>query len=227
MLKPYILIFTALLFTSVCFAQEIEVKNKIGNNVTENFKVLASDKSVKNGLYQAIYNKKTVVATGLFENNKQTGVWRFYDRNGQALEIYDYTKKQLLFEAPEDTTSSLRYFVDKEIKPTDQITKPVKIGGRFYGFLPYLNLFKLPTQLVNYNPDLLNPRIELLISPLGRLSSYRVYFTILGSEKFVNMNLKLPNPDDLVFIPATYNGEAISSRIVIQCELSNSGHLEF
>lgn len=209
-------------------AQEtIDKKNKLTGNVSEIYKVLASNPNIKQGLYQAVFKKKTVIATGMFENDKKTGVWRFYDQKGQAMQIYDYSKKQLLFEAKEDTSSSLRYFVDKKLDSTSTVTKPLKIGGRYYGFLPYLNLFTLPKDLRDVNYDLFSGVVELLISPYGRLADYKVHLTALNFNRTINMNIHLPNEEDMVFIPATLNGEPISSRVVIQCYVTNSGHLDF
>jgi hypothetical protein len=228
MLKRFLLFFTSITLTTNCFAQEIvEKKAKLTDNVSQIYKVLASNKYTKQGLYQALFKKKTVVATGMFENDKKIGVWRFYDQKGQAMQIYDYTKKQLLFEAKEDTSSSLRYFVDKKLDSTSTVTKPLKVGGRYYGYLPYLNLFTVPKDLRDVNYDLFSGVVELLISPYGRLADYKVHLTAVNFKRTINMNINLPNEEDMVFIPATLNGEPISSRVVIQCYVTNSGHLDF
>jgi hypothetical protein len=228
MLKRFLLFFTSITLTINCFAQEtVEKKTKLTGNVSQVYKVLASNKYTKQGLYQALFKKKTVVATGMFENDKKSGIWRFYDQKGQAMQIYDYSKKQLLFEAREDTSSNLRYFVDKQLDSTSKITKPVKVGGRYFGYLPYLNLFTVPKDLRDINYDVFSAVVELLISPYGRLADYKVHLTALNFKRTINMNINLPNEEDMVFIPATLNGEPISSRVVIQCYVTNSGHLDF
>jgi hypothetical protein len=228
MSKRFLLFFTSIILTINCFAQEtVEKKDKLANNVSLVYHVLAGNPYTKQGLYQALFKKKTVVATGMFENDKKISVWRFYDQHGQAMQIYDYTKKQLLFEAREDTSSSLRYFVDKKLDSTSKATKPVKIGGRYYGYLPYLNLFTIPKDLRDINYDSFSAVVELLISPYGRLADYKVHLTAVNFERTINMNINLPNEEDTVFIPATLNDEPISSRVVIQCYVTNSGHLDF
>jgi hypothetical protein len=133
----------------------------------------------------------------------------------------------LLFEAKEDTSSSLRYFVDKKLDSTSTVTKPLKVGGRYYGYLPYLNLFTVPKDLRDVSYDLFSGVVELLISPYGRLADYKVHLTALNFKRTINMNINLPNEEDMVFIPATLNGEPISSRVVIKCYVTNSGHLDF
>ncbi|MDB5062070.1 MAG: hypothetical protein JWP67_1913 [Mucilaginibacter sp.] len=228
MLNRFLLFFTAIIITTNCFAQEtVEKKTKLTDNVSLVYNVLASNQYTKQGLCQALFKKKTVVATGMFENDKKAGLWRFFDQKGQAMQIYDYTKKQLLFEAREDTSSSLRYFIDKQLDSTSKATKPVKIGGRYYGYLPYLNLFTIPKDLRDVNNEVFSAVVELLISPYGRLADYKVHLTAVNFERTRNMNINLPNEEDMVFVPATLNGEPISSRVVIRCYVTNSGHLDF
>ncbi|MDB5286492.1 MAG: hypothetical protein JWR05_1441 [Mucilaginibacter sp.] len=228
MLNRFLLFFTAIIITTNCFAQEtVEKKTKLTDNVSLVYNVLASNQYTKQGLYQALFKKKTVLATGMFENDKKAGLWRFFDQKGQAMQIYDYTKKQLLFEAREDTSSSLRYFVDKQLDSTSKATKPVKIGGRYYGYLPYLNLFTIPKDLRDINNEVFSAVVELLISPYGRLADYKVHLTAVNFERTINMNINLPNEEDMIFVPATLNGEPISSRVVIRCYVTNSGHLDF
>ncbi|MBD1391477.1 toxin-antitoxin system YwqK family antitoxin [Mucilaginibacter glaciei] len=228
MLKYYYLLLTAVLLSATAVAQEtIEVKNKLTNDVNEVFQVRADDHAIKRGLYQAFYKKKTIVATGIYESNRRVGIWKFYNQFGQSMQVYDFNKKQLLGEAAEDTTSSLHYYVDKELDSTTRATKPVKIGGRYYGYLPYLNLFTLPKDLREFDNNIFEGVVELLISPLGRLAEYKVHLTARNFERVIKMNVHLPDPDDTVFIPATLNGEPIASRVVIRCYVTPAGHLDF
>ncbi|MES2266279.1 MAG: hypothetical protein V4520_05945 [Bacteroidota bacterium] len=232
MFKRYPLLFAASLFTTICFAQDtIEVKRKISNNVTEVYKVLAKDVNTRQGLFKALYKGKTVVASGIYAKDKKVGLWKFANRDGVIVQTFDYDRNRLFYEAPEDSTSHLRYFVDKELKEGDKVTKPVKIGGVFYGYLPYLTLFTLPKDYKEIDLDVVFATVELLISPGGRLADYKVNLIAANASgspfKTVNMNLKLPDPADLVFTPATLNGEAIACRVVIRCVINSRLHLDF
>ncbi|WP_354429727.1 MULTISPECIES: hypothetical protein [unclassified Mucilaginibacter] len=231
MLKRYLLLFAAVLFINICFAQDtIEVKRRISTDVTEVYKVLAKEVNTRCGLFKALYKNKVVVATGLYDKDKRTGLWKFADRNGVIIQTYDYTNNRLFYEAKEDTTSRLRYFVDKELKEGDKVTKPIKIGGVFYGYLPYLTLFTLPKGYKEIDRDAVIATVELLISPGGRLADYKVnliQYATVEPFKTVNMNIKLPDPADLKFIPATLNGEPVACRVIIRCEINNRLHLDF
>jgi len=228
-LKSIIILFAALFYLNTCFAQETMIrKHRLTDSVTERISVLKSDKSTRQGLYQAVSSKNIAVASGQFNNDKKTGIWHFFDLQGRQLQNYDYTNKKLLFEAVEDTTSNLRYFVDKLLADSDRTTKPVKAGGRYFGYIPYLKLFKLPAYLMDINRYLSVAVVELLVSPGGRLADFKVHiYSGANYEKVFNMSIDMPNDEDKVFIPATVNGEPIGCRIMIKCQINNDGGINF
>jgi hypothetical protein len=231
MIKSCSLFFAAVLFVTICHGQEtIKKRLRLTDSVTEVFEVLKSNKAIRQGLYQALFRKKIAVASGAYNSDKRVGLWHFYDRKGTVIQTYNYDTDKIYFEAPEDTTSVIRYFVDKKIEPTDKVTKPLKIGGRYYGYIPYVQLFKLPDNLVELNRQIyIKAVIELLISPYGRLADYKVHLLTEDGEliKVVNMNTNLPNPADMIFTPATLNSEPIACRIMIQCTVNEAGKLNF
>lgn len=231
MLKTYLLFFIGTFAFTVTYAQETEQKkNRLTDSVYEVYHVPKGNKYVKEGLYQALYQKKMVVATGMFEKNVKAGIWRFFDSKGRATQIYNYTAKKLIYEAPEDTTSDLRYFVDKELKPTDVVTKPIKTGGRYYGYLNYLRLFTLPDAYAWHEEvmnNLVATSVEMLISPGGRLADLKVHINNGVQDNIIRMNINFPDEEDKTFIPATLNGEAIASRILIRVYITPNRHLDF
>jgi hypothetical protein len=228
-LKSITLLFAALFYLNTGFAQETMIrKHRLTDSVMERISVLKSDKSTRQGLYQAVSSKNIAVASGQFDNDKKTGVWHFFDLQGHQLQNYDYTNKKLLFEAVEDTTSNLRYFVDKLLTDTDRTTKPVKAGGRYFGYIPYLKLFKLPAYLMDINRYLSVAVVELLVSPGGRLADFKVHiYSGANYEKVFNMSTDMPNEEDKVFIPATVNGDPIGCRVMIKCQINNDGGINF
>ncbi|MDN5285881.1 MAG: hypothetical protein JWR38_2155 [Mucilaginibacter sp.] len=209
------------------FAQETMIRShRLTDQVTEKISVLKSDKSTRQGLYQAVYLKNIAIASGQFDKDKKIGVWHFYDTKGHLLQNFDYTQKTLLYEAVEDTTSNLRYFVDKLLTDTDRTTKPVKAGGRYFGYLSYLKLFKLPPYLQNINRLVSVAVMELLISPGGRLADFKVHIYSGNYEKSFNINIDTINEEDKLFIPATVNGDPIGCRIMIKCLINNDDGID-
>lgn len=229
-MKKILLFILSFFYISNCLAQEIiEKKNHLTNKVIERFHVLKDSEQIKHGLYQALYKRKTAVASGNYIKGKKTGIWYFYDPNGKVLQIYNYTKDSVRYEAREDTASDLRYLIDKIIGDTDRVTKPIKAGGRYFGYLPYLALFKTPFTMYEFGSSSFVAIVELLISPMGRLASYkvRVVAGLFNYDQTTTFDVKLLKEEDRQFIPATYNGEPILSRVIIRCRLNNDGGLEF
>jgi hypothetical protein len=143
-----------------------------------------------------------------------------------------------LYEAREDTTSPLRYTVDKVLTDSDRVSKPMRPGGRFYGYLPFVNAFKVPFDRlgIDYNfryyiieQNAIKATIELLISPGGRLASYKVH--LVANQYQINdtfkINPELFDEEDRKFTPAQLNGEPVSCRIFISCYVNYSGKLDF
>ncbi len=146
------------------------------------------------------------------------------------MQIYNYDNDSLKYEAREYTNASdFWYAIDKVITDSDKVTKPVKAGGRYYGYLPYLGLFKVPFSTFEYSTAGGVAVIELLISPLGRLADYKVHAVcgLIQYDQTVTMDVNLFKEEDKIFIPATYNGEAVMSRILIKCRIFNNGALIF
>ena len=209
------------------FAQETTIRtHRLTDQVTEKISVLKNDKSTRQGLYQAVYLKNIAIASGQFDKDKKTGVWHFYDPQGRLVQNYDYTQKTLLYEAVEDTTSNLHYFVDKLLTDSDRTSKPIKAGGRYFGYLPYLKLFKLPPNLQDISRQVSVAIMELLVSPGGRLADLKVHIYSGNYKKTFNINIDAVNEEDKVFIPATVNSEPIGCRIMIKCPISNDGGID-
>jgi hypothetical protein len=229
-LKKFLPAIFILFFITNCFSQEtIEKKNRLTDEVTERFHVLKNNEQIKEGLYQALFKRKLAVASGKYTQGKKTGVWYFYNNKGTVVQIYNYDKDSLRYESREDTTSSLRYLIDKVISDTDKVTKPIKVGGRYYGYLPYLGLYKIPFNPYEYGTFDLAAVVELLISPLGRLAEYKVHlFSPYNNyNPITTMDIRLFKEEDRKFIPATYNGKPVLSRIIISCRVTIDGGLDF
>ncbi|MEO7216008.1 hypothetical protein [Mucilaginibacter sp.] len=231
LLKKSIAIIAFLAILQVCHAQPLREKtNRLTDSVSEVYHVLTTNKYVKHGLYQALFQHFQPIATGMYENDKKAGIWRFYDPTGKLMQTYDYSTRLASFEAPEDTTSNLRYLLDRELRPGDKVTKPIKTGGRYFGYLNYLRLFNLPEAYQGHPEVELNEvktTVELLISPGGRLADYKVHINNGAQDNVIKMNTNLPDEEDRVFTPATLNGEPVACRIIIRAYITENGHLDF
>ena len=217
-MKKIILFITLLIYTSISIAQDvINRKNRLTGSVSEKYQtIIKADKEEREGFYQAFYNG-TLIASGQYKNNKRTGTWGFYARNGQAEERYNYDTNTLVAEAAEDSISNFTYAFDGQFNKMDRITKPVKIGGRYYGYVPYLKLFKLPADLQDIRRELFTATLELLVSPAGRLAEYKIHLKAANFERVLNYDPDRITDDFKLFVPATVNKVPVTSRIFISC----------
>jgi hypothetical protein len=219
-----------LLIVNTSLAQELaKQESKLTPQVKEEYEVLKANYSTREGVYAA-YFKKKMLAAGRYRQNKKIGNWTFFDPRGRVIQRFNYDNSALLYEAPEDTTSGFMYLIDKIITDTDRVTKPVKPGGRYYGYLRYLNLFKLPDDLIGINNDDFRFTVILLVSPYGRLAEYKVHIQSLikpDETQDIRMNINLLSEEEKTFLPAIFNKEPVSSTITIQCRLIGSNRLTF
>jgi hypothetical protein len=213
-----------------CYAQDtVKQRNRLTASVVETFFVLKSDKQTKQGLYQAVYKHNIPLASGKYVNNKRVGVWHFYDLNGSLVENFDYDRNALLYEKPDDilTETRIQYSFDADsIKNSDRLTKPIKPGGRCFGYIPYLKVFKLSDDYLGTDPRLFIGVLELLISPGGRLADFKIHIKSEDSERITTFSTELIAPEDKVFVPATVNSAPIISRIFVRCRLNDDGELD-
>lgn len=228
--KYRLLSIISLLYLSNCFAQDtVNKKNWLTNSVIERFQVLKTDRKTKVGTYRAFYKRHTLIARGNYDKGVKTGIWTFYDEDGKLNEKYDYDKTEYLYEAPIDTAVAIQFRFDDTIKAGDRLTRPLKIGGIYYGFIPYLSVFKLPFDTYGINMVYFDAVVELLISPGGRLADYKVHLISKAYQynQTISLSPGLFNEEDKQFAPATLNRRPIMSRIFIRCTVEDDGSLDF
>ncbi len=213
---------------NTCFCQNNpEKKNRLTANVIEKYHVLADSPNIKDGIYQAFYNRKLLIAYGNYKEGKRVGTWQFYNGRGAILETFDFDRDTIVYEAFENRRSNLRYYVDQRLTDSDKTTKPLRAGGRYYGYLPYLACFKAPF-IPDYGTEsLYNVNLELLISPMGRLADYKVSIEGPGFAQIIKLSTDIFSEDNKKFIPAKINNHPVICRITIRCRLTADGDIDF
>ena len=227
--KKFILVNIFVFFIFNCRAQDtVKKKNRLTPSVVETFFVLKSDKETKQGLYQAVYRGEVPLASGRYFNNKRVGKWHFYDLNGILLENFDYDRNTILYEKADNVLSQvqIQYSFDNKITDSDRITKPIKPGGRIFGYIPYMQVFKLSNDYIGTDTRLFTAILEILVSPGGRLADFKVHIKSDDSERITTFSPELLSDEDKVFVPATINGEPVISRIFVKCRLTDTGELD-
>ena len=215
---------------SLCFSQDtVETKNRLTSNVTERFYVLKINPEIKQGLYRALYRRNVAIAIGNYKNNKKTGTWRFSGKDGATIQRFNYDDHNLNYESALDENPDVNFLVDDTLRDCDQLTRPVKPGGVYFGLIPYLNIFQLPFDTYNLDTGEFDAEVELLISQGGRLAEYKVHISseFYDYEQVFNISVKLFDEEDKLFLPATLSGKPIVSRIIIDCAVNQHGGLDY
>ena len=227
MKKLFLFIITVLFFCN-CFAQQItDRKNTIIKRVTEQFQTVTENgKILRSGTYVAFYRKK-LIARGKYQNDKRVGTWLFYDPNGTLLQNFDYSTNKITYEAPENGITRIKYIVDNEISPTDSVIQPVKVGGRYFGYLLYLKILRGMEELQDTDMPHCIITLKFLVSPYGRLADCSVQLACPGADPTVfNINTDSLTDDDKLFAPATFNKKLIASQIELTCYRNDDGDIE-
>lgn len=205
-------------------------KNRLTESVKEKYSVLKNDNNYRQGSYRAYFLNKTVIASGTYQANEKSGIWHFYDIWGRLVEVFDYSNNRLLDEEKIDYVSRqhISYSFDRDLNDTDKLTKPIRVGGRCFGYIPYLQLFHLPIDN-SIDARMLNLKavMELLISPGGRLADLKIHIMAANtSDRITTFSPDIFSNDDRQFIPATLNGKPVISRIFLLCSITADGGLD-
>lgn len=214
-------------FAIICFAQDstklnepelVERTNDRSSIIHEKFTVLKSNKKVKQGLFQAFYEGKILLATGKYDNGVKSGVWRYCDNKGLVSQVYSYTNKKLIYNKTPDT-AFVQFDFDEKIAPTDTLTYPVKIGGSMYGYW-----FVFNSSVKQFSTDMHNVGLQskyncfniLSIDANGMLTRWQLLATNTGFKKLYEVPIDQLTQEDKLFVPATQNGKPIPSKAYVK-----------
>lgn len=224
--KYYALIIPIIIVCQSSAQKTIPKKNRLTETITEYYNVLKDSDQVKDGEYRAFYLKNVVIARGKYANNQKTGIWYFYDTHQKTIQVFNYTENKLIYEEPVDSSRQyIQYLFDRKFKNNDRLTKPIRIGGRSYGYIPYLKFFHLSDDY-DYWEQYYYAVLELLISPGGRLADVKIHIKTNALDRVTTFSPDIFSEEDKQFIPATLNGEPILSRIFLQLRVTDKGTLD-
>jgi len=228
--KIFLFVFVGLFCITNCFAQDTaNHKNWLTNTILEKYKTLKPDEKTRVGPYKAYYKRRTLIADGRYDKGVKVGIWSFYDDEGKLNEKYDFDKTEYIYEAPLDTDTDVHFAFDAPIKVGDRVTRPLKIGGMYFGLAPYVGAFRLPFDTEGINLDFFYAIVELLVSPGGRLADYKVRLLSKAYkyDQTFNFDVGLFGEEDKQFTPASVNRQPVLARIFIRCSINYDGSLDF
>ncbi|TCD10619.1 hypothetical protein EZ449_09765 [Pedobacter frigidisoli] len=208
-----ILTFILLGLGLTCYAQKSDTttmrSRTIRDGFTEKYTVLKSNKNIKKGFAEVLFNQQQI-ASGQYNNNRRFNQWKFYFLNGEVEQIYNYTTKKVEYEFENKSTT---YFLEN-LKDGDESINPVKIGG---SYATAIVMSKMP----NFMIDLRNKKGTYTISYIYSLDEFgnltKLERKVVGENfsKSENIDSTLLEPEELEFNPGYVNGKPIKSSITI------------
>jgi hypothetical protein len=201
----------------------VERTNDPSPSIHEKFTVLKSDKKVKQGLFQAFFNDKTLVASGKYDKGLKVGIWRYCNSKGIMEQAYDYTNKKLLYAKTPDT-SFVEYELNTKLNPTDTITYPVKLGATFYGY-DHIIFWKIDEFWKDRRENRwgkCNLSFILSVSADGILTKAMLLANTETFKKLYEVPLKDLTDEDKLFVPATQNGKTVPSTTYVKIVMTFS-----
>jgi hypothetical protein len=200
------------------YAQDTVKKSNTIGKFNEEFMVLKSDKSVKQGSYK-LYTDKKLVASGAYNQGKRTGTWSFYN-NGVLAQQYDYTTNKIISDIPDKNISC---DID-DTAPGDAVTKAIKIGG-YQGFC-YL------AAAANFDAEASGSGLTKLthvftVDANGKITGWAASVYNADGFKIVHPVFTELPPDVAQIIPAVLNGQKIACTITVHIVQSGDEHEDF
>jgi TonB family protein len=127
MIKSLLIILT--FFPLILYGQQTKLIKDKENR--EEYYVLKSDKSVRNGEYSKFSSKNSLLIKGHYTNGLEDSIWELYNSNGEIFQKIDISKNELVYvkieESEKDNLYKLINGNDKSLVALDR--PPVYAGG--------------------------------------------------------------------------------------------------
>lgn len=207
-----------LTFTLSAFAQKSDSTTFRSTNIKEKFSerytVLKSNKNIKNGFAEVLFNQKQI-ASGYYQNNERVNQWKFYLLNGVLEQVYNYSTKKVEFEMEDKSTT---YHLENA-KEGDEIIRPVKIGGNFSAIL-IINRILYPDMDLRKRNGTYTVSYTYFLDELGKIIKLerKVVGSNFNETKSIDQNLF--RPEELACNPGYVNGKPVKSTITISHHLT-------
>ncbi|GGE68018.1 hypothetical protein EV200_108218 [Pedobacter psychrotolerans] len=207
-----------LIFTLSAFAQKSDStifrSNNIRDRFLERYTVLKSNKNIKNGFAEILFNQKQI-ASGYYQNNERVNQWKFYFLSGEVEQIYNYSTKKVEFEFESKSTT---YHLEN-VKEGDEIIYPVKIGGA-YGAILVMNKISSPVTDLRNKSGKYQVSNSYYLDELGNVTKLeqKVVGSNYSNTKIIDRNLF--RPEELACNPGYVNGKPVKSTITISHHLT-------
>jgi len=195
-----------------------KLKTKKINSKTELFKttceVLKADNTTKHGAYERAVDKKQPLVQGQYERGKRAGLWNYYDYEGNLIQQYNHTTKELLFHIATDLNNNKAFRVKTDsFNITTKLERVVLPIGGYSGLNTYF-YYQL-----RYPPNSYQNNVEgdvvvsFMVNTDGSTSNFNIKQSLDPSCEREAIRL-LKNYKE-GWIPAMYKGQEVPAEIQV------------
>lgn len=209
-----------LLLISICFiafaqkSDSTHMHYRITRGIISHQTVLKSKPNIKNGLCEMISGRK-VIASGIYKNDERIGRWRFFNHKDSLEQVYNYSSKQIEYNAP---NKDFTYYIDS-VKTDDRIIYPAKIGGFTYSLNYLLREFRAPLELRTAK-GVASLFFIFTLNDTGKLIKFETKVASSVYNRIDVINLDKLRIEDFEFSPAMQNGKPVPSTLVWETKLT-------
>lgn len=193
-------------------AQETKTVNKRTAQTIDEYEVLKSDKSIKNGKYTKKMVYGLLLTKGQFKNNEKVGTWEFYDLyTGQLEQKYNFDINKFEFI---DLANSREYnFYNNNTWTISKLdTMPLLIGG--------LSELRVKLAEIAYSkskapkfPKEGMALFSFIVTKEGATKDFKVSYS--SDNTFENEILNAIKEFKGTWLPGKYKGELVDTEVLI------------
>ncbi len=193
-----------------------KIKNQT-NVYKETFYVLASNDTIKQGFYEK-HIGRGLAEKGNYTSNIRTGVWDFFDFNGNIDLKYDYSRKVIVETTRSRQEDTVKYLIDTENGWTlTQVKRPAIVlqSPKEFGMIMQQNIrFPLEARNNGISGTVL---VRFTIDENGKTSDYKVKKGIgYGCDQEAWRVIKMAT-ESAQWLPAVYQDVPVKSEYVMPC----------
>lgn len=181
------------LYLSICFSQnDTKVVTNKFEGKKEVYCVLKTNRKIKQGKYEQ-YIDKNIILSGYYTNNKESGVWTFYNKDNSIFLKYNFDNDSTVFCNPDNSDRPLTYFGD--------LGEPREIVS---------NNLKYPDEEANKGKTGI-VIVEILVNKLGIVYDYKIKESVSWTldQEAIRVNKLIPQK----WLPAIENCKPVDSKL--------------
>lgn len=218
-MKYLLLMFAGFLISHQAYSQNLKAKKKTGLFVKEFYQIDKKSKQKEGFYYKISTRTKDTLVIGNYLNDEKTGLWTYNKMNGEKYIEYNYNSKTITTLYSEALESDSTYVLRDNEFILDKVDYPQIYLG-FEGEAPFhiARSIKLPLEIVK-NGITGRSIATFVVDENGKIRDLKIELSL--SKEFDKKILAEINNLTGDWIPASKDGKAISSKIILTLDVQS------